>query len=173
MSNTFIQSTFARLLVCLVPVFMMVNLMGCTRASGAAEKPQTAVLALVNGVTGWSANNRYLLNVNRAPLLALSDEGGVVEFLQLPDGRLLMFDVSSVEGSPIDIWRGNLHREGEQVSALTLSRSGERLAGSFQMDGFSVLLQADGVQGVLVVAEEHRGPHHPGEPVVPNDREEL
>ncbi|MCH8498998.1 MAG: hypothetical protein LAT63_11010 [Marinobacter sp.] len=131
------------------------------------------MLALVNGVSGWSANRRYLLDVNPAPLLALNNEGGVVEFLTLPDGMLLMFDVASLEGSPTDVWRGDLYRESAQVSALTLSRSGERLAGSFQMDGFSFLLQVDGTQGVLVVAEEYRKPHHPGEPVVPNDREEL
>ncbi|MEA5445400.1 hypothetical protein VCB98_06170 [Gammaproteobacteria bacterium AB-CW1] len=114
----------------------------------------------------------HALSVNRERLLAMTEAETVRGFLHLQDGTRLDYRVTHVEGDPPRVWRGDLISGDERVSGFTLSRTGNRLAGGFQVadQRFRLASQREGGHLLVELAHEDAPPH--GQPLVPEKDEE-
>lgn len=111
----------------------------------------------------------YAVQLDRAQLILIQGAGRVPDFIRMPDGRRLDYEVQAVEGDPPRVWRGRLYEGGQSRGSLTLSRSGGRLTGSFRLGDERFALQADGSGEVVLLKFDDTEPPPHGRPVIPDE----
>ncbi len=122
------------------------------------------------GLEGFEAAHR--LSVDYERLKSLRAPAKVDDFIRMPGGMLLLYDIQETEDEPPRVWRGRLYHEGQAHGSLTISRAGERFAGAFRLgeEQYAIRVAGDGGAHLLRRDDSEPPPHGPPR-IPPSERD--